>query len=55
MIATIANDCHIVSINSLGAAMTSMMAANGGYLWDGNPDVWSGQVPNLFPFVGKVK
>jgi len=55
MITTISNEWLSVSINSLGAAMTSIAGANGDeYLWDGNPDVWNGQAPNLFPFVGKV-
>ena len=55
MISTISNDWLSVSVNSLGAAMTSIKAANGDeYLWSGDPAVWNGQAPNLFPFVGKV-
>ncbi len=55
MISTISNHCLSVAVNSLGAAMTSIKATRGDeYLWEGNPAVWSGQAPNLFPVIGKV-
>ena len=56
MITTITNEQLCVSINSLGAAMTSIKTVSGDeFLWSGDPKVWNGQAPNLFPFVGKLK
>lgn len=55
MIYTIANDVLSVSINSKGAAMTSIKGVSGHeFLWHGDKDIWAGQAPNLFPFIGKV-
>lgn len=44
-----------VTINSMGAAMTSLRAGGFEYLWGGDPAVWSGQAPILFPIVGKLR
>ncbi len=55
MIYTIANEALSVSINTNGAALTSIKGASGQeFLWHGDAKIWAGQAPNLFPFIGKV-
>lgn len=55
MIITLTNDVISVGINTLGAALTSIKDQSGhDYLWHGDPSIWAGQAPNLFPFVGKI-
>lgn len=55
MIYTIRNSLLSVSVNSKGAAMTSIQGANKReFLWHGDPAIWAGQAPNLFPFIGKI-
>lgn len=42
-----------VAINSFGAELQSVKSADGyEYLWQGDPEVWSGRAPVLFPIVG---
>ena len=56
MIETIENKDFTVKIKNLGAELTSIKSKTTGieYLWQGNPDIWSGQSPLLFPFVGRL-
>jgi len=56
MIYTIQNDRIAVSVKSLGAELSSIFkkANNTEYLWQGDPNVWSGQSPILFPIIGKL-
>jgi len=55
MIYTIANDCLIVDVSSVGAELQSVRSVSGQeYLWQGNPGIWSGRAPNLFPFVARL-
>ena len=53
---TIKNEFLTVSINSLGAELSSVKdnATQHEYLWQGNPSVWSGQAPLLFPITGRL-
>ena len=45
-----------VGIKTLGAELTSVKDKSGKeYIWCGNPDVWEGQCPNLFPIVSRLK
>ena len=49
----IKNEFLTVTINPFGAELYSVKGADGyEYLWQGNPDVWSGRAPVLFPIVG---
>ncbi len=49
----IKNEFLTVTINSFGAELYSIKNNVGyEYLWQGNPDVWSGRAPVLFPIVG---
>ena len=56
MIETIENKNFTVKIKNLGAELTSIKSKTTSieYLWQGNPDIWSGQSPLLFPFVGRL-
>ena len=39
----------------MGAQLRSLSSADGhAYLWSGDPSVWAGTAPVLFPFVGKL-
>ena len=51
------NDCLAVEVNDLGAELTRVTDRADGYefLWSGDPAVWSGRSPLLFPVVGKLK
>lgn len=51
-IISLSNDKISISINSLGAAMTSMKKGGIEHLWEGDPKVWEGQAPVLFPICG---
>lgn len=46
-----------ISIHSVGAELQKISAVNNAlqFMWDGNPEVWSGHAPNLFPIVGELK
>lgn len=49
----IKNEFLTVEINPFGAELYSIKNNAGyEYLWQGNPDVWSGRAPVLFPIVG---
>lgn len=44
------------TVSSLGAELVRLRTAGGvELLWDGNPAVWAGRAPLLFPIVGSVK
>lgn len=53
---TIKNDVLQVSIDELGAQLTSIKSLENGieYLWQGDPTYWRKHSPNLFPFVGRL-
>ncbi|MDE1548327.1 aldose 1-epimerase family protein [Jeotgalibaca caeni] len=50
------NEHLIVEISILGAELQRIYSKkeNREYLWDGNPDYWSGRAPILFPVVGRL-
>lgn len=53
---TLENDFVSIAVKKLGAELSSFKSKESGieYLWQGNPDVWGGQSPILFPIVGTV-
>ncbi len=53
---TIKNEFLTVCVNSLGAELSSVKdnRTQKEYLWQGNPTVWSGQAPLLFPITGRL-
>ena len=57
MIYTIQNACLTARISTLGAELQSLVLKSTGleYIWEGNPAVWSGRSPLLFPVVGRLK
>ncbi len=54
---TLKNELLKISINRIGAELGKITSARNGreFMWDGNPEVWSGHAPNLFPIVGELK
>lgn len=45
-----------VGVKEAGAELTSFFDKESGfeYLWQGNPDIWYGQAPVLFPIIGRL-
>lgn len=55
MLITIQNHDLKVVINTSGAELTSVCSSDGHeYLWQGDPAVWDGQAPNLFPYIARM-
>ena len=56
MAKTIQNEHLRISVQDFGAVLCSVQSAKSGheFLWQGNPDVWNGQSPVLFPIIGKL-
>ena len=56
MIHYIENEYLKIGIKEDGAELTSLISKETEieYLWQGNPDVWYGQSPVLFPIIGRV-
>lgn len=52
---TIASDHLRVSVKAHGAELCRFQAGALDLLWEGDPAVWSGQAPVLFPVVGALK
>lgn len=53
---TIKNEYIIAVISTLGAELQSLCDKSGTeYLWQGDPAVWSGRAPILFPICGGLK
>lgn len=44
-----------ISVNSIGAELSSMKWGQQELLWQGDKNVWARHAPVLFPFVGKLK
>ena len=46
-----------IQVNSIGMELSSILSKNSNqeYLWQGNPDFWTGQAPVLFPIIGALK
>ena len=56
MFYTIENDLLTAQINDAGAELHSLQSKSDGfeYIWQGDPAVWYGQAPVLFPFIGRL-
>jgi galactose mutarotase-like enzyme len=56
MIYKIENGFLSAEINDYGAVLHSLRSKQSGieYLWQGNPDIWNGQSPLLFPIIGQL-
>lgn len=52
----IENDYLKIGVKETGSELTSVYSKikNFEYLWQGNPDVWNGQSPVLFPIIGRL-
>lgn len=57
MLYTIENEYLIADVSDMGAELQSLRRKNteDEYIWQGNPAVWSGHAPLLFPVVGRLK
>lgn len=46
-----------IAIHPIGAELQKISAIKNNleFMWDGNPEIWSGHAPNLFPIVGELK
>lgn len=53
---TIENDMLSLKINEIGAELSSVVSKRTGreYIWQGDPDVWTGHAPVLFPICGAL-
>ena len=53
----IENSSLRLTFSSLGGELRSILNKRNGkeYLWQGNPEFWTGRSPNLFPIVGRIK
>lgn len=53
---TLSNNKISISVKQYGAELSSLKSEDSKieYLWQGNPDVWYGQSPILFPIVGTL-
>lgn len=50
------NTDFTVTISPKGAELQSILDKNGReWLWQGNPDIWAGQAPLLFPVIGRLQ
>lgn len=56
MIHFIQNDYLKVGVKEFGCEITSIVSKESGFefLWQGDPSVWGGQSPILFPFIGRL-
>lgn len=56
MIHYIENDFLKIGVKEFGCELTSVYGKKEQkeYLWQGNPDIWAGQSPILFPIVGRL-
>ncbi|WP_302152695.1 aldose 1-epimerase family protein [uncultured Enorma sp.] len=52
---TITNGHVTVTIDSMGAQLTSLALAGNEYLWQGDPRWWAKRAPILFPIVGSLR
>ncbi len=53
---TLKNKKLTVVFESKGATLHSIKDNDGvEYLWEGNPEYWSGQAPVLFPICGSIR
>lgn len=52
----IENEFLTCKIDDMGAQLHSLISKENGkeYIWQGNPDIWYGQAPVLFPVIGQL-
>ena len=52
----IENEFFTCEIDDMGAQLHSLKSKDRGteYIWQGNPDIWYGQAPVLFPVIGQL-
>ena len=52
----IENEYLTCEISDAGAELQSLISKENGkeYIWQGNPDIWHGRAPVLFPFIGQL-
>lgn len=52
----IENEFFTCEIDDMGAQLHSLKLKENGkeYIWQGNPDIWYGQAPVLFPIIGQL-
>ena len=52
----IENEFFACEIDDMGAQLHSLKSKENGreYIWQGNPDIWYGQAPVLFPVIGQL-
>ena len=52
----IENEFLTCEIDDMGAQLHSLISKENGkeYIWQGNPDIWYGQAPVLFPVIGQL-
>lgn len=57
MIHTIENEFLSASVSETGAELQSLKnkATGDEYIWQGDPEIWTGHSPLLFPIVGRLK
>ncbi|MBQ0110664.1 MAG: aldose 1-epimerase family protein [Oscillospiraceae bacterium] len=51
---TIKNDFLSLTVSDIGAEMQSIKGNDTEYLWQGDPEYWSGRAYNLFPICGRL-
>lgn len=53
---TVQNESLKIRVAPFGAVLTSVQSVKSGheFLWQGDPSVWNGQSPILFPIIGKL-
>jgi len=54
---TLSNGTIEIKVKKAGAELCSikLLSTNKEYMWEGNPQIWGGTSPVLFPIVGKLK
>lgn len=53
----ISNSFLSIKVNPIGAELSSLKNLENGkeLLWQGDPEIWASQAPNLFPIIGALK
>ncbi len=53
----LSNSLLRITVKDIGAELCKITSVKNGteFMWNGNPDVWSGIAPNLFPIIGCIK
>ena len=55
MLYTINNGRLELTVDSMGAQIMNLVSSDGTeYIWQGDPNTWTGRSPVLFPFIGRL-